>query len=86
MEAVVGMMYFVNHWFWFPCLSMISLVLQPAALIGLNENLDIPRDFQVQCNTKQSMFNYPALVKADEKKVIEKKTVKLSTTNRVKAR
>lgn len=49
-------------------------------------SLDIPKSFQIQNNAKQSVFGYPAHLKSDEKKVAEKKTVKLSTTNRVKAR
>lgn len=32
------------------------------------------------------MFGYPPHIKAEEKKVVEKKTVKLSTTDKVKAK
>jgi len=47
LDSCVGMLWFLNYWFWFPCLSMISLPLQTAAFIGLDENLDIPRDYSV---------------------------------------
>ncbi|CAD8134748.1 unnamed protein product [Paramecium octaurelia] len=86
LNACVGMLWFLNYWYWYPCLSMISVALQPVSFIGLNENLDIPKDFQLQCNTKQSVFDYPPPQKKSEKPIAEKKTVQLSTTQKVRAR
>lgn len=43
-DSCIGMLWFVNYWFWYPCLSMIGLALQPIAYIGLNDNLEVNRD------------------------------------------
>lgn len=36
MGACLGMMLFIHHWYWFPCVNFISLALSPSALIGVN--------------------------------------------------
>ena len=78
---------FMQHWYWYPCLNFLSLSLTPTALIGLNENLKVPKSFKIVSNAKPSLFKYPAFLKKEEHKQGEKvKTAVLSTTVKVKAR
>ena len=41
MEAVVGMLVFCQHWFWYPLTHFLSLAFKPAALVGLNMDLKV---------------------------------------------
>ena len=86
MGAAVGVMMFLQHWYWYPLKLMLSLAFQSTALIGLNKDLDVPLTFEVTCNAPPSMFSYPKLEekKEDEKKLIA--TAVLSTTAKAKAR
>lgn len=44
-NAVVGLVLFMQHWYWYPLLNFLSLSLTPTALIGVNENLKVPKSF-----------------------------------------
>jgi 26S proteasome regulatory subunit N2 len=46
--AVVGMALFTQYWFWYPMMHMLSLTFTPTALIGVNWQLDLPKDFKVR--------------------------------------
>ena len=83
--AVVGMMLWLQHWYWYPLMHCISLTFSATMLIGLNKNFEVPKDFKVQCKSPPSMFAYPKPVEKDEKKKL-KATAVLSTTARAKAR
>jgi len=86
MGAAVGMMMFVQYWYWYPLKLMMSLSFAPTMLMGLNKDLNIPKDFELTCLAPPSMFAYP---KTEEKKEDEKKliaTAVLSTTAKAKAR
>ena len=86
MGAAVGMMMFVQYWYWYPLKLMLSLSFAPTMLMGLNKDLNIPKDFELTCLAPPSMFAYP---KTEEKKEDEKKliaTAVLSTTAKAKAR
>jgi 26S proteasome regulatory subunit N2 len=86
MAAIVGMAVFTQYWYWFPLTHFLSLSFTPTAVIGLDQELDIP-SFQFHSNTRPSMFDYPpdAEVKAEE--APEKiKTAVLSTTAQDKRR
>jgi 26S proteasome regulatory subunit N2 len=86
-NAIVGMMMFMQHWFWYPMLNFISLSLTPTALIGLNSELKVPKSFKVVSNAKPSTFKYPEFIKIDLDKKKEKVvTAVLSTTTKAKAR
>jgi 26S proteasome regulatory subunit N2 len=68
-------------------LNFFSLALTPTALIGVNENLKVPKSFTIISNAKPSLFKYPEFLKKDEgteKGKVE--TAVLSTTAKVKAR
>ena len=83
--GAVGVMLFLQHWYWYPLQHFLSLSFSSTMLVGLNKDFDMPVDFSATCNAPPSMFAYP---KAEEKKE-EKKfvaTAVLSTTARAKAR
>lgn len=86
MGSVLGLMMFLQSWYWYPLSLFLSLSFTPTVLIGLNKNFDIPNQYEVQCNAPLSMFAYP---KVEEKKEDEKKpvaTAVLSTTLKSKVR
>lgn len=86
MGGAVGMMMFLQYWYWYPLKLFLSLSFNPTVLIGLNKDFDMPNNFSVVCQAPQSMFDYP---KNEEKKSDEKKAVAtavLSTTVKAKAR
>ncbi len=86
MGSAVGVMMFLQHWYWYPLLPFLSLSFTPTMLIGLNKDFNMPTAFEVTCNAPPSMFSYPKIEekKEDEKKVVT--TAVLSTTARAKAR
>jgi 26S proteasome regulatory subunit N2 len=86
-NAVVGLVLFMQHWYWYPLLNFLSLALTPTALIGVNENLKVPKSFTFVSNAKPSTYKYPEFLKKEEGKEKEKvETAVLSTTAKVKAR
>ena len=87
MGGAVGVMMFLQHWYWSPLLPFLSLAFSPTMLIGINKDFDMPVSFEAVCNAPPSMFAYSS--SAEEKKEDDKKqvtTAVLSTTVRAKAR
>ena len=41
MPTVVGLLAFQNFWYWFPVSHLLSLAFTPAAVICLNEDLEV---------------------------------------------
>lgn len=61
--------------------------MSPTALIGLNEDLKVPKSFSFVSNAKPSTFAYPEMLKKEVKEVKEKvETATLSTSAKVAAR
>lgn len=86
MGASIGVMMWLQSWYWYPLYHFLSLSFSPTALIGLNMDFDMPLSFEVVCNAPPSMFAYP---KPEEKEDKDKKlvtTAVLSTTARARAR
>jgi len=86
MGGAVGLLMFLQYWYWYPLLPFLSLSFSSTALIGLNKDFNMPSGFEVVCNAPPSMFAY---TKIEEKKEDEKKpvaTAVLSTTLKMKAR
>jgi 26S proteasome regulatory subunit N2 len=84
--SAVGLLMFLQYWYWYPLIPFLSLSFTSTALIGLNKDFHMPNAFEVVCNAPPSMFAYPKL---EEKKEDEKKpvaTAVLSTTLRAKTR
>ncbi|KAL7497666.1 hypothetical protein ACHAWT_006054 [Skeletonema menzelii] len=87
MTSAAGLVLWLQHWHWYPLMHMFSLAVTPTCTIGLNKDFKYPKKFEVQCNSKPSVFAYPK--KLEEKKEEVKKrveTVTLSTTAKSKAR
>lgn len=87
MASIVGLALFTHHWYWYPCLNMISLSLTPTAFIGVNQDLKVPKSFEFLSRAKPSLFKYPKLLTPEDKEEKKKdkiKTVVLSTTDKIK--
>lgn len=86
MCAVVGMTVFLQYWYWYPLTHFLSLTFSPTCAIAINKDFKVPK-LQLDCNTRESLFSYPDPTRPPEKATLEKvATVKLSTTEKVKAR
>lgn len=86
MTAIVGMAVFTQYWYWFPLTHFLSLSFTPTAVIGVDQDLEIP-EFKFHSNTKPSMFDYPPEAETKAEEVLEKiKTAVLSTTAQAKRR
>ena len=73
-RAVVGMMLWTQHWFWYPMSTMISLAMRPGFILGVNEDFKVPSSFGVVCEAKEHAHAYPE--KRKEKKAESKERVK----------
>ena len=67
MGGAVGIMMFLQHWYWYPLQPFLSLAFSPTMFIGLNKDFDLPTQFEVTCNAPPAMFAYH---KAEEKKEV----------------
>ncbi|KAF2709623.1 26S proteasome regulatory complex, non-ATPase subcomplex, Rpn2/Psmd1 subunit [Pleomassaria siparia CBS 279.74] len=86
MTAIVGMAVFTQYWYWFPCTHFLALSFTPTAVIGVDQDLEIP-SFQFHSNTRPSMFDYPPEAEVKTEEAPEKvKTAVLSTTAQDKRR
>ncbi|KAH8609694.1 putative HEAT repeats protein [Trypanosoma vivax] len=82
-KAVVGMFIFLQYWYWFPYLLMITLAMRPTCFIGLNDNLEMP-EYSFMSNAPPSRFALPKSVPIEKKeaKAAALKAVVLSTTKK----
>lgn len=86
MAAIVGMAIFTQYWYWFPLTHFLALSFTPTAIIGIDQNLEVP-SFKFHSNTKPSMFDYPPEQEVKAEEAPEKvKTAVLSTTAQAKRR
>ncbi|KAG7893815.1 hypothetical protein KL908_002869 [Ogataea polymorpha] len=86
MKAIVGLTLFSQFWYWFPLTHFLSLSFSPTAIIGVTEDLKVPK-FKINCHTKPEVFSYPPKSEAQVEKQPDKiATAVLSTTARAKAR
>lgn len=72
LQAVVGMLVFTQHWYWFPLAHCLSLAFTPTCVIGLNSDLKMPK-FEIKSAAKPSTYAYPAPL--EEKKAEEREKV-----------
>mmetsp|Transcript_4442 Transcript_4442/g.6808 ORF Transcript_4442/g.6808 Transcript_4442/m.6808 type:complete len:1006 (-) Transcript_4442:79-3096(-) len=86
MGGVVGMMLFLQYWYWYPLMHFLSLAFSPTMMIGLNKDFDMPKNFGVQCAAPPSMFAYPKREEKKEDKREKVVTAVLSTTAKSRAR
>lgn len=83
MTSVVGMFVFTQFWYWFPLAHFLSMAFTPTCLIGLNNELKMPKMTFVS-NAKPSTYGYPAPLEEKKKEVAEKVTAVLSITAKAK--
>jgi len=84
LQAIVGLVMFLQYWYWYPLVHFISLAFTPTAVIGINKDLKMPK-FTFKSNVPPSFFAYPPEVKVENKKKEVKVTkAKLSTARRVR--
>ncbi|KAF9244603.1 26S proteasome regulatory complex non-ATPase subcomplex Rpn2 Psmd1 subunit [Melanogaster broomeanus] len=85
-NAIVGMTLFCQFWYWYPLAHCACLAFEPTAIIGLNEDLKVPK-FEFVSNARPSLFAYPAPATPPKRETAAKMaTAVLSTTAKVKAR
>ncbi|GMM37663.1 proteasome regulatory particle base subunit [Saccharomycopsis crataegensis] len=85
-KGIVGLTLFLQSWYWFPLAHFLSLSFAPTTVIGVTQDLKIPK-FQLNCNSKKSAFAYPPMSEdVKEKKAQKVETAVLSTTIRAKQR
>ncbi|KAG6394852.1 hypothetical protein SASPL_145442 [Salvia splendens] len=86
MTAVVGLAVFSQFWYWYPLIYFVSLAFSPTALIGLNNDLKVPK-FEFLSHAKPSLFEYPKPTTVPTTTSAAKlPTAVLSTSARAKAR
>lgn len=83
MTSVVGMFVFTQFWYWFPLAHFLSMAFTPTCLIGLNNELKMPK-MNFTSNAKPSTYGYPAPMEEKKKEVAEKVTAVLSITAKAK--
>lgn len=82
--AVVGMLIFTQFWYWFPLTHFLSLAFTPTLVVGLNEDLKIPK-LEFKSSAKPSTFAYPPPIEAKKEREREKvSTAILSITAKAK--
>lgn len=82
--AVVGMLIFTQFWYWFPLTHFLSLAFTPTHIVGLNEELKIPK-LEYRSGAKPSTFAYPPPIEAKKEREREKiSTAILSITAKAK--
>jgi len=86
LASVIGMLVFLQHWYWFPLSHFLSLCFQPTSLITLTSDLKMPV-MEFKSNAKPSLFAYPPPMEEKKEKQAEKiETAVLSITNKAKKR
>ncbi|KAL3828374.1 hypothetical protein ACJIZ3_017176 [Penstemon smallii] len=84
--AVVGLAVFSQFWYWYPLIYFVSLAFSPTALIGLNNDLKVPK-FEFLSHAKPSLFEYPKPTTVPTTtSAVKLPTAVLSTSVRAKAR
>lgn len=64
-NAVIGLVLFLQHWYWYPLLNFITLAMTPTALVAVNKDLKVPKSFKFTSNAKPSLFKYPEFLQKD---------------------
>jgi len=89
--AACGLFLFTQFWYWYPLIHCLSLSFTPTAVIGLNKDLKMPKNFSFESSipkedqkrgVKSSMFAYPAAEEAKKKEETVKQTAVLSAAKK----
>ena len=60
---------FLQYWFWFPLSYMLALSFSTTAIIGVTQDLKLPK-FSVVCHCKKGTFAYAKPVDDSSKKKV----------------
>lgn len=86
MKAIVGLTIFTQYWYWHPLAHFLCLSFTPTSIIGVTDNLKIPK-MRINCHSKEDVFGYPPKTQVQVEKQAEKvATAVLSTTHRARNR
>lgn len=86
MSSVIGLAVFVQYWYWFPLTHFLSLALTPTMIVGVREDLKMPK-FEFTCNANPALFEYVPKIEVKNEKAPEKLvTAILSTTKKAQHR
>ncbi|KAL9016314.1 MAG: hypothetical protein Q9185_006327 [Variospora sp. 1 TL-2023] len=86
MSGIVGMVVFTQYWYWFPLTHFLSLSFTPTAIVGLDQDLEVP-SFKFHSATRPSLFDYPPEQETKQEDAPKKvETAVLSTTAQAKRR
>ena len=55
-NSVIGLVLFLQHWYWYPMLNFLSLSLTPTAIIAVNHKLKVPKAFKIISKDKPSTY------------------------------
>lgn len=84
MTSVVGLMVFQQFWYWFPLSHFLTLAFVPTYIVGLNDDLKMPK-LEFISNAKPSTYAYPPPLEDKKEKTKEKvETAILSITAKQK--
>lgn len=86
-QSVAGLCLFFQFWFWFPLINFVSLAYVPTCLVGLDDQLRVPKGFNMLCNSSKASFDFPKSFSQDkneDKKVVV--TAVLSTASKRRPR
>jgi hypothetical protein len=65
--SIIAMALFLQYWFWFPLSYMLSLSFSTTAIIGVTQDLKLPK-FSIVCHCKKGTFAYAKPVDDSSKK------------------
>lgn len=85
-QALIGIFLFTFYWYWYPMGLCLGLALEPTCLVGISQDLRVPRGFQFYLRANKKTFDYYRTPESTEQKSAEVTTAVLSTTKRAKAR
>eukprot|EP01128_Nolandella_sp_AFSM9_P005247 TRINITY_DN250_c1_g1_i2.p1 TRINITY_DN250_c1_g1~~TRINITY_DN250_c1_g1_i2.p1 ORF type:complete len:1031 (+),score=352.39 TRINITY_DN250_c1_g1_i2:158-3250(+) len=84
--GVVGLVVFLQYWYWYPFQLFLSLAFSPTAILGVNSNLEMP-SYIMKSNARPSLFAYPSPTKEEEEEEVQTVVkAELSVTKKAKLR
>merc|ERR1712137_361568 len=79
-KEIIGMCLFWQFWSWYPIISLISLCFKPTFIIGINENLDVPKILYISDKNVSKIKSLNSFNERISKKTEYLKESKLSIT------
>jgi hypothetical protein len=78
LASIVGVAVFCQYWFWYPLTHFLSLAFTPTAVMGLNADLQMPKNWTFLSNAKPAVFAYhPPMPPKKEAEVVKVATAQV---------